>query len=381
MKQPEISTSVSLQGNTAVVAPRMAGGTSISCYLNEVPAFVEPELIRLYGSAFSTLEHFRAYGGLEQASTYVARNNSGQIVSVLLFRIENRTMQVLNELIRIGQEEITRFADYIFAAFEQVRVICFNAVELEIGRLPFICQRFNCSEDIALVLPPTPEAYLAKLGKATRKNIKHHLSRLRRQFPTLRFEVRCNEEIDAGRLSDIVAHNHARMTEKHKTSYLDEEESARLLRIVRSSGLVTALTIDGRVCAGAICARVGDNYFSYVNAHDPSYDAYRLGTLCCYLTICECIVRGGREFHLLWGRDLYKYMLAGAQRNLDHLDIYRSPAACLLGPGRVLQNAAKSAMRQARFWLLDPRRQDNHPVLHRALGILRRIARRAHGAG
>lgn len=357
----------------------MADGASVSCYRNEVPAFVEPELIRLYGSVFSTLEHFRVYGGLEQASTYVARDGD-EIVSVLLFRIEGRAVHVLNELIRIDQQEITRFAGYIFAAFERVRVIRFNAVELEIGRLPFACQRFNCSEDIALVLPPTPEAYLGRLGKATRKNIKHHLSRLRHQFPTLRFDVRCNEKIDADRLSDIAALNRARMAEKHKTSYLDDEEAARLLHIVRSSGLVAALTIDGRVCAGAICARVGDNYFSYVNAHDPSYDAYRLGTLCCYLTICECIVRGGREFHLLWGRDPYKYLLAGAQRNLDHLDIYRSPAACLLAAGRVLQNAAKSALRQARFRLLDPRRQDSHPLLRRALGVLRRLAHRAHTA-
>ncbi|HEX7636072.1 MAG TPA: GNAT family N-acetyltransferase [Noviherbaspirillum sp.] len=381
MKRPEMSTTISLRGNTAAAKPHMMGdGASISCYCNEVPTFVEPELIRLYGSAFSTLEHFRAYGGLEQASTYVARNGTGQLVSVLLFRIENRTVRVLNELIRIGQEEVAQFAGYIFATFEQVRVISFNAVELEIGRLPFVCQRFNCSEDIALALPPTPEAYLAQLGKATRKNIKHHLSRLRRQFPTLRFEARCNEEIDASRLRDIAAHNHARMTKKHKTSYLDDEESTRLLRLVRSSGLVTALTIDGRVCAGAICSLVGDNYFSYVNAHDPSYDTYRLGTLCCYLTICECIVRGGREFHLLWGRDLYKYTLAGTQRNLDHFDIYRSPAACLPATGRMLQNAARSAMRQTRFWLLDPQRQNRHPLLRRTLGILRRIALRTSGA-
>lgn len=374
MKQQEMITAISPPRQTAAAESRMPDSLSISCYRNAIPAFIEPELIRLYGSIFSTLEHFRVYGGLEHANTCVVRDG-GEIVSVMLFRIEHRAVHVLNEVIRLDEREITRFANYIFATFPQVRVISFNAVELKTGRLPFICQRFNCSEDIALALPSTPEAYLAQLGKATRKNIKHHLSRLRRQFPTLRFDARCNDEIDADELRAIVALNRARMAEKHKISYLDNEESTRLLRLVRSGGLATVMTIDGRVCAGAVCSRVGDNYFSYVNAHDPAYDTYRLGTLCCYLTICECIVRGGREFHLLWGRAPYKYLLAGVQRNLDHLDIYRSPVALLLGADHVLKNAAQSVLRQTRFWLLDPKRQDSHPLLRRAVSVLQRLNR------
>ncbi|HJV53985.1 MAG TPA: GNAT family N-acetyltransferase [Noviherbaspirillum sp.] len=350
---------------------------AVECYPNQIPAFIERELARLYGSIFSSLEHFRIYGGTEGISTYVARRG-GKVVSVILYRVERRRIVALNEFIRLGEREITRFAEAMFAAYPQARGVSFNAVELKLLRLPYPSQRFNCSEDIALALPATPEDYLARLGKSTRKNIKHHLSRLKRHRPSLRFEARDAAAIDAGDVAAIIALNRARMAGKHKTSYLDDAESERLLQLAQSCGMVTVMRIDGRVCAGAICALVNGNYFSYVTAHDPAYDDYRLGTLCCYLTICEAIARGGREFHLLWGRYQYKYMLAGVQRDLDHLDVYRSRLDYLRNGGAVLRNACRSWLRQARFWLLDPKRQE-HPMLRAALTWLRQWRRQPQG--
>src|SRR5207245_3753907 len=124
-------------------------------------------------------------------------------------------------------------------------------------------------------------------------------------------------------------------------------------------GLVGVATVDGRVCAGVICSRSAANYFMHVIAHDPTYDEYRLGKLCCYLTICECINRGGKEFHFLWGRYEYKYRLLGVQRDLDHLTVYRSRAQFLLNGNLVLKNAYKGYGRQAKRWLLDPKRADS----------------------
>lgn len=352
-------------------------GTSVEFYPDEIPAFVEPELIRLYGSIFSSLEHFRIYGGTDGISTYVARDSSS-VVSIMLYRIEGRKAYVLNEFILLDEQEIMRFTKAIFTAHPALCMVSFNAVELSLAKLPFPSQRFNCSEDIALALPPTPDAYLALLGKATRKNIKHHLSRLKRYHPSLRFETREAGEIDAAEVNDIIALNRMRMAEKQKTSYLDDAESERLLHLAMSCGMVTMMRIGGHICAGAICARVNGNYFSYVTAHDPAYDAYRLGTLCCYLTICEAIARGGREFHLLWGRYQYKYLLAGVQRNLDHLDIYRTRLDYIRHGATVLKNAWHARLRQAKFWLLDPKHQD-HPAVRTTLAWLRHVRRQPQG--
>lgn len=369
MKLTELAASVSMDERSGATQPYQ----QIDCYLNEIPPIAEPELIRLYGNVFSSLQHFRVYGGVDQISTYVARSGATP-ACVLLFRIENHRVRVINETIRLEQREIARFAEYIFTHFPRIRCISFNAIEMKLDRLPFPWQRFNCSEDITLSLPATPEAYLAQLGKATRKNIKHHLSRLKRQFPTQRFSIYRNEEISAAVVADIIALNKLRMAGKQKASYLDDAESDRLRRLVQASGMVAVLTIDGKVCAGAICSRVGSNFFSYVNAHDPAYDAYRLGTLCCYLTICEAIARGGREFHFLWGRYQYKYMLAGVQRDLDHLDIYRSRVDWLLHGDQVLKNAVASRMRQLKFRLLDDAQKES-PAFAQAIGWLRQLRR------
>lgn len=346
---------------------------SVEFYPDEIPQFAEVELIRLYGCIFSSLEHFRIYGGTERISTYAARRD-GKVVSVMLFRIDQGKVQVLNEFIHLDRQEISRFAEAVFSAYPTLRCVSFNAVELPPVRLPFPTQRFNCSEDIVLALPPTPEAYLAGLGKATRKNIKHHLSRLKRHYPSLRLEVHETGNIDAAEVNGIISLNRMRMSGKQKTSYLDDAESLRLLQLVQSCGMVASIRIGDRLCAGAICVRINGNYFSYVTAHDPAYDAYRLGTLCCYLTICEAIARGGREFHLLWGRYQYKYMLAGVQRDLDHLDIYRTRADYLLHGATILNNAWRAALRQAKFWLLDPKQQDR-PVLLAAIASLRQMRR------
>lgn len=115
--------------------------------------------------------------------------------------------------------------------------------------------------------------------------------------------------------------------------------------------MLSLLRLDGRICAGTINFRAGDNYFLEVIAHDPAYNDYRLGTLCCYLTICECIAREGKEYHFLWGAHDYKFRLLGVQRELDHLTIYRSRRHALLYPRTVWRNWRLEWERKSRLRL------------------------------
>lgn len=111
------------------------------------------------------------------------------------------------------------------------------------------------------------------------------------------------------------------------------------------------MTIDGQVCAGTINYRVADNYFLQVVAHAPAYDDYGLGTLCCYLTICECIARRGDEYHFLWGRYEYKYRLLGVERDLSHLLIYRSRLHMALNGRTTLRHLYGGKMYELRDWM------------------------------
>jgi hypothetical protein len=357
-----------------------SGIFSISLYENTVPPFVESELERLYRNTFSTLSHFRVYGDItDDTSTYVVREN-GTAIAVLLFRLSQNRVQVLNEQINVDAREIERFTNYIFATFRSVNVISFHAIRTKLQRLALPYQRFSMSDDIVVTLPDTPNEYLASLGKATRKNVKHHMSRLKRDFPSLRFDVYLTNEISEQHIRDIIELNRARMARKSKASTINRDEEGRIIELAKRCGLVSVMTLEGNVCAGAVCLRVGENYFSVVSGHSFRFDNYRLGMLCFYRTICESIKRGGKEFHFLWGRYEYKYALSGIQYNLDDVVIYRSRLQLFLQGRMALQTALNGYMNMGRFWLLDKaRQQENKKSSSRfafhSLSWLRRLKR------
>jgi CelD/BcsL family acetyltransferase involved in cellulose biosynthesis len=218
-----------------------------------------------------------------------------------------------------------------------------------------------------LRLPDTADAYLASLGKATRKNFKYHGNRLKRNYPELAFRVFIDGDIPSAYVRDIIELNRARMMTKNKSSEIDDEETARLTRLVRESGLVSVMILDGKVVAGTVCSRVGANYFMHINAHDPAYDDARLGKLCCYMTICDCIERGGKEFHFMWGRFEYKYLLLGVQQDYDELIVYRSRASMLRNGRTALRTAYQGYSREWKFRLLDmANRPDESSAFSRA---------------
>ena len=334
------------------------GAIMISCYENDVPAFIEAEMARLYASLYSSLVQFRIYGDGRDTSTYIVRKG-GKIVTVLLFQQDGGKVRVVNEVIKIDEEDISRFAAYIFANVESATVIFFKSIQTDLQKIPFPHQRFNHLEDIVLTMPQTAEDYVASLGKNTRRNIKRYTKKLREAFPSFYYDVSEKDEVDEQTIRDIVNLNRARMADKNKVSAIDEEETERIILLTKECGLVGVARIDGRVCAGGISFRVGSNYFLSVIAHDPAYDDYWLGILCCYLTICECIARGGKEFHFLWGEYEYKYTLLGVKRDLDKLAIYRSHAQMLLNGDMALSLVFHGYARQARLWLHAAKHRDS----------------------
>lgn len=328
-----------------------ANEISISCYENEVPPFVESELEQLYGNIFSSLLEFRIYGWVAGGTSTYMVCRDGRISTLLLFMREAGRVRVLNEAIMIGHEEVKRFADYIFSRYPDVRVISFKAIETDVQSMPFPYQRFNQLEDITLTLPATTEEYFASLGKNTRRNIKRYGDRLKRRFPSARFHVWERNAVKEHHIRALVKFNHARMAEKHIASSIDERETSRIIDLTKACGLVGIITIEGRIAAGAVSYRAGVNYFLNVLTHDPQYDEYWIGFLCCYQTIRECIARGGKEFHFLWGRYDYKFTLGAVQRDLDNVTLYRSWLQLALNVDIAWKEAADGYVRQLKVWV------------------------------
>ncbi|MDB5824329.1 MAG: family N-acetyltransferase [Herminiimonas sp.] len=325
----------------------------VTLHTDGLPPGAATEMDWLYQNLFSSSAMFRTHGPASGVQTYVVRRG-GHAVTILAFRIDGVRVHVMNEQISLSGEEIERFAEFVFQKFSQIRSIVFKAVQTLRTEFTFPHQRYGFTNDIVLTLPTTSEAYLDSLGKSTRDNIKRYLKLCKRDFPTFSFESVDGWNTPEESLRAIVAFNHERMAGKSKVSGLTDAESARLIALARTCGLVSTVRIDGRICAGTICYRVGDNFFMRVIAHDSCYDTHRLGLLCCYLTICECIRRNARHYHFLWGREEYKYRLLGQQRDFDTITLYRSRVAYLRDGVAVAKKGLRARVAAAKLWLLDP---------------------------
>lgn len=358
-------------------SPREA---SVAIYPNHVPAFVDREMERIYqsiySSAFFLRDEERAGGPV---GTYVVRSQ-GQVTGILLFRIRERRIEVINEIIPLEAAEIERFAHHMFIRFGKADVIQFNAIRTAFSQLAFPSQRYPVSEDLVLAMPGSAQDYLASLGKSTRKTIKGYTNKLMRAFPSFRYEVCPGEQADLGQVQEIISFNRARMAQKNKVSAVDQAEADRIMALTRQYGLVGVATIDGRVCAGAVTCRVGDHYFMLLSAHDPRYDSFRLGMLCCYLTVADCVERGGLECHFLWGRYPHKIMLGGVPRNLDKVLVYRSRAILLRNADGALKAAFQGRLLRTRMWLLYDAAQQDGLAARLAVRGVDWLRRRRHRA-
>jgi hypothetical protein len=349
-----------------------AEGIAIACYENCIPAFVESALEQRYGSLFSSLAAMRAYGDLAGASVFLATRN-GEILMLWLFRRRGKSVRVLNEAMPVSEADASCFAGYIFDTYPQVQYIAFNAIDTGIHKLAWPLQRQDCTDDSVLALPATMDEYLASLGKSTRRNVTRYTAKLKEQFPSFTHSISLQEQIDEQQVRTIIDLNRQRMDRKGKPPGVTADDARAIIEIARRHGMLLVLTIDGRICAGAILFRLRDNYFSFVRAHDPAYDQYRLGLIGACTMIAECIARGGKELHFMWGREQHKALLLGVEKRLDRLTLYRSAWHALLNPQVVAKNIAFGASRRCKLWLQDKMNRDDDLVAWAATGARRLI--------
>lgn len=321
-----------------------ADPVTISFYENEVPDFVGPELERLYANLFSTLPQF-AFRDAGALHTYVAYRGMER-TAVLLFELKGAMIRVLNEGIRIDEEELVRFAHAAFARYASAKAIRLHAVEGDITSHSFPWQQHPVLQDIVLKLPKSSENYLASLGKSTRSYLNRYLNKIRREHPSFRHEVLIGEEINESLVLELISMHKARMASKDKVSVIDDKRLREILQLAKEFGFAVIARVEGNICGGTINYRVGENYFLETVAHDSSFNDYRIGTICSYLTVCECIARSGREYHFLWGDYDYKFRLGGVRRELNDLYLYRSRLHMVLNSDFTLTMAAKCYLLQ-----------------------------------
>jgi hypothetical protein len=292
---------------------------------DHIPDFAEAALDALYGSLYSSLPQLRL-SSLDGVHTYAAWQ-SGQLRTLFLYICHGREIRVVNEGMRIDDKVTAHFARTLFDRHPDTERVHFRAVQCEPVPVQLPTARFTLTEDMVIALPTSEEAYVASLGKSTRKSLRQALARARARG--IAHQLIPGDALDASLIRAVIGFNRARMAIKRRTSVLDETAGRKLLTLLHARGVVGAVTLDGRLCAGTLACRFGDDMYSLVNAHDPQYDALRLGAISRHLMILAAIRSGVRRFHLLGG-NLASKQLALAQRvPLDDLLIYRSKIARL----------------------------------------------------
>lgn len=362
--------------------PAGSGDVRISCYDNEVPAFAESEIGRLYGHLYCVPSYLDIGRELDGASTYVAWKN-GHITAVLLYRKHGNEVMVISDYITLDEHEIQRFAEYMFKKFPRLDVVSFRKLRAGTRSPRYPSHAVTCTEDMIIDAPSSVKEYESAVGKNMRRNIKRYTSALAGKFPSYRYQIYLEDEIDEQHIRDIIALGSRRMKSKNVEPRFTDRETQWTIAFAKKCGIVGVATIDGRVCAGTIGFRMGENYFVFINAHSLEYNEYSLGILSCYRLICECIARGTKRIHLLQGRFAYKHRLLCIRHDLVHLDIYRSRMQAFLCCRRIFGKEARGRIRLVKQWLLhDVERQDG--VVYRYLGktihALRTMKRSRHSS-
>jgi CelD/BcsL family acetyltransferase involved in cellulose biosynthesis len=330
-----------------------------------LPPAVDEELCRLYSNIHSSLAHLRIYGGLDSIThTYIARRGA-QASAIFLLRRDGRTLRVVNEGMALDQQTVEHFARYIFGSFPDVDRIEFHAVEARLQDLSYPMQRAVCTAEMPLQLPDSVDDYLTGLGKNMRRNLRRYMEKLQQRFPSFRFDVHEREAIADQDVRAIMDLNRARIAGKRQAYSIDAEEE-RIIALARACGMVGIGRIDNRICCGAVGYRVGDRYFFKIIGHDPQYNPWSLGILCCYLTICACIERGCREYNFMWNEYEYKFALGACRRDLERLVVYRSRLRLMANAGAACRIALDAWRHRAAALMEQRGRLDQLPAASRA---------------
>lgn len=323
------------------------GEISVFCYIDEVPPFIETELERLYGMLQSSLPFFNVFRSIENVNCYVVTLRKKPIV-IILFKFKNRSIEVLNEMIEIDQQEIDRFTRYVFIKFSQVDIISFKALKTVIYKFFFPMQKYSSKDTYMIELPATPHEYTANIGKSTRTNIRYQTNNIFRNYPSFAVKFYVKDDINEQCIQVILRFSEQRI--RRKFSGFSHNEAC-IISLAKMCGFVCVLMINNRVCAGSINYQIGSSYFGEVLGHDIEYEKYGLGKLALHQTICESIVRGGRRFYLGGGVFDFKNRMLGAQVSMDELQIYRSYGKLIINFDKAAKTIIFSYVRKLKSWL------------------------------
>jgi len=306
-----------------------------------VPDGVADELPDLYSSLPCTLEWFVCHDRLEPQGACVLNGPR----HVLLFRVEGDTIEVLNKTFRIAPVDAARACRALFRALPQARRIhlevMFPPAELGLPR-----RALNWTDHMVAHLPPSVEAYAAALGKSTRRDLRKHENRLRRDHPDL--SVRTIHPADRSRelFDRFLEWKRERFAAQGRAIMWDTEPrlSEGFVELVRRRGEVQLVSAGGEDISIDFAFPVGHAMYSAQGAFRPDCEEYSLGLLAVRWLAGDAIGRGFSELNLMWGTGDYKERLGARPERATRVSVFRTQQARMYS----LDEATEIAVRNVR---------------------------------
>ncbi len=293
-------------------------------YQGDPPSFIWAACENLYHSSFCSEHHLKTYSCIDSHTiTWVSRRQ-GVIDAVIIFKLKNHAVVVLNELIVLSNIHIINFSTFIFEKYHAVKCIQFKGIFQNNEKLTIPHLSFNFSEDFILTLPLSSALWLNYLSKKKRTTLRHLLNRAQHKFPNLQFRSVSAPELSTFLIQHILSMSRFRLKNKRKKFCMTDAEEKCLIDLMKKNGEIYVLENEGKIIAGLLCTYCKQDLFFHMISHDSNFNEIRAGLLCCYYTILQAIENKFDRIHFLWGRYQYKFQLGAKEEKLIKLAIFRN---------------------------------------------------------
>ena len=279
------------------------------------------------------------------APLFLRKSFHGLPLKNLAFIGEKRT-DYLDFLVRAGQEA-TYFAELFAWLHEQRGRYAFIELKDVPGtssNLPFMIHEIGKhfplyaleSSRICVTVPLEPEweAFLGRLGKRSRRDVRYDRRYLAKNFETELVEYRNGADVKKGYADLVQIYRQRWVDEKGATRYEDDvaaqfEKAACDALSQKGMYRLWVLYANREPVAGISGYVQNGKLFADVYAHSPNFHKYSVGNVLLGHAIEHCILEGFSEFDLSRGDERYKYRWSGREKRNFHIRLFPERSAMI----------------------------------------------------
>ena len=199
-------------------------------------------------------------------------------------------------------------------------------------RLAGWARHIKCKPDSVcpvLILPETPEAFVAGRSRNYRRRVRESERRCERDLHAAFEQAETPDQLraDLSALRDL----HRRRWTKGSRAFRSREYNAfheQLGQLLLERGWMRLFLLKNtKPLAALYCFSYHGRYYYYQAGRDPEFPRYRLGLVLMHHVICEAIREKAKVFDFLSGDEAYKYQWAQNRERNVRLVVCRSVGA------------------------------------------------------